>query len=132
MLGGVLLSVALLTGCSAAPAPTPPPQPPASTVVVAGAVTLRELGLTHGPVDLVTLPEDVTVLERIDQPNVITLVLTAEDGPPSAAHLEQTLPDVGYTVDATGGGSLLFSGPGWSGAFTTSTEVSGLTLRQEP
>lgn len=138
----VLVAVGLLlTGCGAASGPEPGPSTPTVSAPTVSAptsaepvdlpgFTLRELGLTHGPVDQITLPESVTVLERIDQPNVITLVLAAEDGVPAAEHLVATLPDAGFEVTASVPGSLTFTGPGWDGAFTTSAEVSGFTLRR--
>lgn len=126
------LTLVLLAGCSAAPEPQPDPVPtpgPAAASARPG-VTLRSLGLTHGPVDAVTLPPSVSVLERIDQENVITLVLAPDDGLPAAEHLVATLPAAGFQVTGSVPGSLTFTSPQWDGAFTTSPEVSGLTLRR--
>lgn len=124
------VSAVLLAGCSAAPAPEPTPTSGSAAASARPGVTLRSLGLTHGPVDDVTLPSSVSVLERIDQENVITLVLAPDDGLPSAEHLVATLPAAGFEVTASVPGSLTFTGPEWDGAFTTSPEVSGLTLRR--
>lgn len=127
------LTLVLLAGCSAAPEPQPDPVPTTPGPAAASArpgVTLRSLGLTHGPVDAVTLPPSVSVLERIDQENVITLVLAPDDGLPAAEHLVATLPAAGFQVTGSVPGSLTFTSPQWDGAFTTSPEVSGLTLRR--
>ncbi|MVA76455.1 hypothetical protein GC722_10530 [Auraticoccus sp. F435] len=128
---GALLLAVLATGCSASePAPAPAPTPTATATPAGDGRSLRQLGLSHGPVDAITLPATVTVLERVDQANVVTLVLAAEDGVPTAEHLVATLPAAGFEVTASVPGSLTFTGQGWEGAFTTSPEVSGFTLRR--
>lgn len=132
----VLLGPLLLGGCGAGvpesvPEPTPSSSVAPPTAPVGPARSLRDLGLRYGPVDEVTLPVGVQVLERIDQPNVVTLVIEADEGEAAAAHLAATLPQAGFTVTASVPGSLTFTGLGWDGAFTTSPEVAGLTLREQ-
>ncbi len=129
-----LLGVLALAGCGAAADPVPTPSAPAPSLSAATPAeesrTLRDLGLTHGPVDAITLPATVTVLQLVDQANSVTLVLEARDGEPTAEHLVATLPAAGFEVTASVPGSLTFTGQGWDGAFTTSSEVSGFTLRR--
>lgn len=76
------------------------------------------------------VPEGASVAQRIDQPNVVTLVFSAPRGAELAAFYRQTLPAGGWVVTADANDSLVFQAPGWEGAFTASTQVSGLTLRR--
>lgn len=129
------LACVALAGCSAAPeafAPTPG----ASAVATPGpdARSLRELGLRNGP-EAFWLPREVTVRERIDQPNVVTLSFDASEGPALARYLSEHLAEMGWDVTADRNGSLLFTTDDWRGAFTTPTAgesagLAALTLRR--
>ena len=97
--------------------------------------TLAELGLVNGPVNF-WLPGDKAIRSRIDQPNVVTLTYSADNGAALATHLSSQLGTMGWTIDADRNGSLLFHTDGWRGAFTTPTPgekatVAALTLRKE-
>lgn len=138
----VALALAGVTGCSAAP----PPEPSGTTAVAPsanaqdGGVTLDELGWTNGPAGQVSLPERVQVTQRIDQPNVITAVLTAPDAATTADWLTRTLPDGGFTVTDHNESAVLFTGHGWSGSFASTPaegdaapgqQVSAITVRKD-
>ncbi len=111
-----------LSGCSAAPSSEATSAP-------------AELGLVNGPVNF-WLPGDKAIRSRIDQPNVVTLTYSADNGAALATHLSSQLGTMGWTIDADRNGSLLFHTDGWRGAFTTPTTgekatVAALTLRKE-
>lgn len=134
------LALAGVTGCSAAP---PPEGNGTSTVAPTanaqdGGLTLDELGWTNGPAAQVSLPERVQVTQRVDQPNVITAVLTAPDAATIADWLTRTLPAGGFTVTDHNDSAVLFVGHGWSGSFSSSPsegqgdQVSAITVRKDP
>lgn len=107
---------------------------PSSTPAVvkaapSGTVSMETLGWTNGPSDRVLLPTGVTIVSRVDQANVITAV-----GDPGAASsvlatLTDTLPSYGWTITASGGGSLVFGDARYDGAFTSDSSVWALTIR---
>lgn len=127
-----LIGVLVLGGCSH-PAATAPASPSASSMPAAPgdstSVGLNVYGITHGPGDF-RLPAGLVVLDTMDQPNVVTLVLGPDAGTFLADWLRQHLPDAGYRVDAAGHGSVVFHGSTWSGSFTSDTRLAGLTLRR--
>ena len=86
-------------------------------------------GFTHAPAGVV-LPRGLSVVYRIDQPNVVTAFFPASDGPRLAAWLAEQLPTMGYRVEGASVDSVVFSGSTWSGAFTSDSQVSALTLRR--
>lgn len=123
-----------VTGCSSA-AEVSEPVPTSGTsapTVPAGGQTLAQLGITNGPVDRILVPQRITVEEVVDQPNVITLVVSQPGGAELAGYLRTQLPAAGWTITADANDSLLFTGFGWDGAYTTSPQGwSGLTVRQQ-
>lgn len=86
-------------------------------------------GFTNGPAGFV-VPQGLTVVYRIDQPNVVTAFFPASDGPHLASWLAAQLPAMGYRVEGASADSVVFSGSVWSGAFTSDSQVSALTLRR--
>lgn len=94
-----------------------------------GTVTLAALGWKNGPADRILLPIGAGIDQRVDQANVITAI-----GAPSMAEsvrktLTDTLPSYGWTITASGGGSLVFSDAGHDGAFTSDSSLWALTVR---
>lgn len=134
------LPLAGVTGCSAAPSPTGNSRGAANPApnVQDGGVTLDDLGWTNGPAAQVSLPAKVQVSQRVDQPNVITAVLTAPDAATTADWLTRTLPDGGFTVTDHNEKAVLFVGHGWSGSFASTPAgsgqepVSAITVRKDP
>ncbi len=90
---------------------------------------MAALGWKHGPADRVVLPVGASITERVDQANVITAI-----GDPSMSGavlqtLTDTLPSYGWTITASGGGSLVFGDAGYDGAFTSDPTLWALTIR---
>lgn len=92
-------------------------------------VALINYGIVNGPTGF-RLPAGLSVVDRIDQANVVTLVLTPASASTLANWLATDLPEQGYSVQGASADSVVFSGPAWSGAFTRSNELAGLTLRK--
>jgi hypothetical protein len=94
-----------------------------------GTVTMAALGWKNGPAGRIVLPIGATIDRRVDQANVITAI-----GGPSMADsvrntLTDTLPSYGWTITASGGGSLVFSDASYDGAFTSNSSLWALTIR---
>lgn len=129
----LLLAALLLAGCGAAQANvSAPPAPASKAPVPPGARTLAELGYANGPANLLSLPAAVRIVTRVDQPNVLTVLGDPLDAESVATHLRANLEGEGWTVTADGGDGILFSRPGWQGAFTVAPKLWGLTLRAKP
>ncbi len=92
-------------------------------------MALSDMGFQNAPVGF-TLPGGISITRRVDQPNVVTALFSAEDGRAVLEHLTRHLPAMGFTIDRTGGDSLMFHNNQWDGAFTISPEISGFTLRR--
>ena len=90
---------------------------------------LRWYGFANGPAGFV-MPQGLTVVYRIDQPNVVTAFFPASEGQHLAGWLAAQLPGMGYRVEGASADSVVFSGSVWSGAFTSDSQVSALTLRR--
>lgn len=132
LVAAVLLGGAPLSACShAADTATPAPSSASATPGPADVTTvpLTVYGITDGPPEF-RLPAGLVVLDVLDQPNVVTLVMGPDAGPTLAAWLRQHLASFGYRVDAASRDSVVFSGRVWSGAFTSDRRLSGLTLRR--
>lgn len=121
-------------GCSMrTPAPAPGPVPSVSALPVPqGGVRLADLGFQHGPSAALTLPADVRIGLRIDQPNMVTMTFLAPDGAVIGEWLRAHLADGGFRVTAAGTEGVVFEGYAWSGAFTAGAQASALTLRRTP
>ncbi|PIF03346.1 MAG: hypothetical protein CSA63_02035 [Propionibacterium sp.] len=109
------------------PAPT---SPSTSTSTPPAGVALEDLGIENGP-DGFRLPSGARPIHIIDQANVVTLLWPAGDSDAVIAHLRELVPALGYEVTGLANGSMTFTGEGWDGAFTSSKEVCGLTLRRK-
>lgn len=110
---------------------SPTASPTASATVSPSGLTLRQLGFANGPLDEFSLPSDLAIATRVDQPNAVTIVLA---GPGPAAveeYLRATLPAEGFTIDARAGAgqAMTFEGHGWTGGFTGSGATSAVVLR---
>jgi hypothetical protein len=97
-----------------------------------GGVRLADLGFQHGPAAALTLPADVRIGLRVDQPHMLTMTFLEPDGAVIGDWLRTHLADGGFRVTAGGTDGLVFEGHAWSGAFTIATEGSALTLRRSP
>lgn len=118
----------LFTACSAgAPGLNPNPSPSVSVTAVIPGTPLAAFA-ENGP-DPFSLP-DVTPREVIDQPNVVTLILTPDEGRITHDHLLANLQAMGFEIVGTSQDSLVFENPSWEGALTTTNELSALTLRR--
>ena len=70
------------------PAPPPATDSPVSAVgVPAGGVRLADLGFEYGPVEAITVPAEVQIGLRVDQPNMVTVMFGAPAGEVIAAWL---------------------------------------------
>jgi len=131
----ILIGVAapvLLLGACAAPqgaGSTSSSNPSAVRSAPSGTATLATLGWQNGPADRVLLPAGVTITSRVDQANVITAVGSPSMTDSVLATLTDTLPSYGWTITASGGGSLVFSDPRYDGAFTSDSSLWALTIR---
>ncbi|MHB1010031.1 MAG: hypothetical protein ACYC1E_12500 [Propionibacteriaceae bacterium] len=108
---------------------TPPSTPAAVKAAPSGTVSMATLGWKNGPGDRILLPTGVTIVRRVDQGNVITAVGDPGAAASVLATLNDTLPLYGWTVTASGGGSLLFSDAHYDGAFTSDASLWALTVR---
>ncbi len=103
--------------------------PSAVKAAPSGTVTMAALGWKNGPADRIVLPIGASIVSGVDQANVITAI-----GSPSMADavlktLTDTLPSYGWTITASGGGSLVFSDATYDGAFTSDASLWALTIR---
>ena len=136
----------LLAGCGAA-APEPTPTPTGSLEPAPGVISLAEKGYEQGPATLIPVPDDVAITQYVDQPNVITASFSQPEGAVIAEVLRAELPGAGWEITADTPEAILFTRPGWDGAFTisqgsdsqgpgsggaASKTVSALTVRAAP
>lgn len=112
-----------------ASASSPAPAPPVS--VPADGLSLSALGLTNGPVDRVFVPVGVRVSSLVDQPDNVTVVMTAPPAAELAAFYRRTAVANGFTLTADDPArtTLRFTGLGWTGTFTGDAQASALLLR---
>lgn len=108
--------------------PTTPPSPPA------GTKSFADYGFRHGP-ESFFLPAGLAIGQRVDQPNVVTLFVPADQAAQLADFLDANLTAMGFeivarTLNLGVPTSLIFTAPGWHGAFTLGQEQAGLTLRR--
>lgn len=121
----------VLVGCGAA-APEPTPTPTGSLEPASGVISLAEKGYGQGPAALIPVPDDVAITQYVDQPNVITASFAQPDGAAIAEVLRTNLPGAGWKITADTPEAILFTRPGWDGAFTISENVSAVTVRAAP
>jgi hypothetical protein len=131
---GTVALVLLAAGCSAPVRPELPAEPPATPAAVtipADGSSLRSLGFSNGPATAFSVPRDVVVSTRVDQPTGVTVVFSQPSATEVAAYLVRTLPKTGFVVtsQATATASLTFTGYGWDGSFTGTGDSSAVILR---
>lgn len=116
-----------LTPTQSAPASLSPT--PVSSPTVETGLTLQQLGFGNG--QRILLPADAVITTKVDQPNVVTVVLSAPSPQSVEDYLRATLPDAGFTIDARSlaEGALTFQGHGWTGGFTGTGATSAIVLR---
>ncbi len=139
--GAVALVGALeLLGACAGTAPEPSPTAISSTAdpsptvtpsIPANGVTLRELGFSNGPVEEFSIPTGAVVTDRVDQPNVVTIVMSAPPVAALADYYRRALPAAGFTITADDPTThtLTFAGQGWTGVLTGSDDATAVSLR---
>jgi hypothetical protein len=136
----VLIAVpGLLIGCGAAgPEPSPSaisstakPSPTITPSIPANGVTLGELGFSNGPLDTFSIPTSAVVTDRVDQPNAVTIVMSAPRPAALADYYRRALPAGGFTItaDDPATSTLTFAGQGWTGALTGSGDATAVSLR---
>jgi len=113
---------------------TPSSQPSTNPRLPAGGVWLSNYGFQNGPAGF-SLPEGLAISERIDQANVVTLIVDAAQAELLAGYLDRNLSAMGFEIVARALNlgtptSLIFEAPGWHGAFTLGQQQAGLTLRR--
>lgn len=124
--GSAAVSVALLAGCAAA---APAVGPVMSTVIPVGGVPLSHYGLSHGPAGF-SLPAGLPVSSSIDQPNVVTLLISGTGpGTDVPGYLRPLLPGLGYRITGDAHNAMTFASADWEGAWTCSDVLCGFTLR---
>lgn len=135
----LVLSLTVLTaltvaGCNGSASAPGPPVPPATRLAapasVPGGVSLAALGFRYGPADRVWLPNTVIIRTRVDQENVVTVVLDEPAGDTVAAFLRAHLPAGGFTITTDANGALIFNDPDWAGSFMSNERLCALTLRK--
>lgn len=111
-------------------APTTSSSPTGSPTTATRGLTLRQLGFSNGPEEF-SLPTDLVLATRVDQPNVVTLVLARPSPETVEDYLRATLPGSGFTIDARAdtGQAMTFVGHGWTGAFTGTGSTTAIVLR---
>lgn len=141
----LVLAAALLTGCGAGPEPADPTPTPSATSApptatsappttasptVETGLTLQQLGFDNGPANF-SLPPDSVISTKVDQPNVVTVVLSSPGPETVEDYLRATLPDAGFRIDARSSaeGALTFKGEDWTGGFTGTGATSAIVLR---
>lgn len=147
---GAIVVAGALTGCGVAPGPaepsttgTPTPSVTGAPSVTPGAtptatpsatlagLTLRQLGFENGPLEEFSLPGDLAISTRVDQPNLVTVIVSRPSPQTIEDYLRATLPGEGFTIDARAGtgAAMTFAGHGWTGGFTGTRGTSAIVLR---
>lgn len=132
----IVFGGALLAGCGAAIEPTPSPSPalaaPSSAVSIPPTgITLRNWGFTYGPLDAFSIPASAVVTDRVDQPNAVTVVMSAPSTAELTAYYRTALPAAGFTITADDAATdtLTFRGNGWTGVLTGTPDATAVSLR---
>ncbi len=125
-----------MTGCGGGPGVVRGPDQPsgpgsaASASIPAGGIGLRELGFSNGP-PAFSLPADVATTLAADTGQQVTVIIAAPPWSQVADYLRRTLPRTGFTITGQGADGLTFTGYGWNGSATTSTDGSAVTLQRQ-
>ncbi|MSS45971.1 hypothetical protein FYJ43_07955 [Cutibacterium sp. WCA-380-WT-3A] len=137
MNGRAVIAIAALlvvAGCTPSHQSTvPSPEAVSATPAPAGAETLADLGFQYGPRNF-RLPKGLVVTMRVDHVNNITVLTEPDTSGNVHDFLADNLSASGFTVTGNANGALTFISnrddtKGWSGAFASSDEAAGLTLR---
>jgi len=132
--GLALIAAALIiaggSACSAAGNMMPPSATPTTTApsLPPGGVFLTDLGFTEAPPSF-SVPAAAKMVTGYNIPDLINVIYDGADGPIVHDYLAKYLPDMGFTITGQSDDSLLWNGPGWTGAFTMTSLQAGLTLR---
>ncbi|MDO4783827.1 MAG: hypothetical protein Q3997_01870 [Propionibacteriaceae bacterium] len=127
LLAAVVLVIAA-AGCAAAPLPVPSPRQSLAPIPPDGR-PLAAFGINNGPPGF-SLPASTRGVIDIDDPKVVTLIISAPEASLVSDYLRANLPGQGYRISGEAPGSLVFEGPGYRGALTSSGDVTALTLRR--
>lgn len=132
----VLVLLGVPTGCAADPTASGPPpagssRAPAASPLPATGVRLTALGFSHGPLDTFSLPRTSVLRAAVDQPDNVTVVLSAPSPRTVTAYLRRSLPATGFRVSADRAAvhTLTFTGYGWSGSVTGNAGTTAVLLR---
>lgn len=121
----------LLSGCAATGGEIDVrPSPMPSVEVPEGAATLAQLGLTNGPTNFY-LPADLKADDVIDQPNVVTFVLTPAEGKRVITFLAEHAEAMGWGLIGSTDDAVVMSEMAWRAEATTSDTQAALTLRRQ-
>lgn len=122
-------AVASISGCASAELPTSAaPSPTAPITRPADSQSLRSLGVRNGPADFY-VPDDVVVVIRIDQPNVVTLVFREPTADELVSFFVANVEQLGFELVSHTDETVLFRNAGYDGAFASGGGEAGLTLR---
>lgn len=93
---------------------------------------MASLGFEHGPIGSFSLPRSAVISTRVDQPNAVTVVLSAPSTSAIARYLSRALPLTGYRVTAAtpSATAIIFTGYGWEGSFTGTAQTAAIALRR--
>lgn len=119
---------AAMAGCAASPPSVQAPRPSVAPIP-AGGLLLRDFGVRHGPPGF-SLPEEFSGVVEIDDPKVVTLIVSAPRASELAAYLRTSLPPQGYLLHGDDPESLVFERSDYRGALTASGGVVALSLRR--
>ncbi|GAB3624110.1 hypothetical protein GCM10027418_21940 [Mariniluteicoccus endophyticus] len=123
-----------LAGCGRAAGPVLPTtrQSPVAVPRVEGSHTLAELGFVNGPSEF-ALPASTRLVQRVDQPNVVTLVFAAPAADVLGPWVAERALEGRWQVVVEGDGSLVVrraaGGATWEGAYA-SGPTPALTFRR--
>lgn len=103
----------------------------AAVTVPPDGVSLAELSFRNGPATAFSVPREVVIRTRIDQPSGVTVVFVRPDAHQLAGYLRRALPATGWVItgDDPSASSLTFTGYGWQGSFTGTGHASAVILR---
>jgi hypothetical protein len=89
------------------------------------------LGFVNGPLDAFSVPVGAVLTDRVDQPNAVTVVMSAPSGAELAGYYRRALPAAGFAISADdpATNTMTFAGNGWTGVLTGSVGTTAVALR---